>query len=99
MFKRLPASMRCGCRAYLAKTMIGEKISPVLVEIEEALLDSEQSGLPPMYTDDGFRAALKVFMSAMLDRMWMLQGKEAMDFNDRSLMAEKMGGEVRVTRE
>lgn len=76
--------------------MIGQQISPVLVEIENALWEFEVHGKPPQYTDEGFRAATKVFMSAMMDRLWRLQQGETMDFTSRADMAQKMGEELRA---
>lgn len=76
--------------------MIGEKLSEVLYSIETALIEFEANvAKPPQYTDDGFRAAAKIFMSAMLDKMWKLQEAEGMDINDRGEMAAKLGEEIR----
>jgi len=76
--------------------MIGEKISPILVEIEETLWEYEAySGLKPCYTPEGFRAAIKIFMSALMDCMWDLQEKESIPIEDRGKMATKAGNEVR----
>jgi hypothetical protein len=76
--------------------MIGEKLSGVLHEIESALLEFEANvARPPQYTDKGFRAAIKIFMSAMLDKMWKLQENEDIDIDARADMAEKLGNELR----
>lgn len=76
--------------------MIGEKLSEVLYSIETALIEFEANvAKPPQYTDDGFRAASKIFISAMLDKMWKLQEAEGMDINDRGEMAAKLGEEIR----
>lgn len=76
--------------------MIGKKISPILVEIEETLWEFEAyNGTKPEYTLDGFRASIKIFMSALMDKMWELQGNEKLSLEDRSAMAEKVGNEVR----
>lgn len=76
--------------------MIGEKLSPVLSEIESTLLEYELNvARPPQYTDEGFRAAIKIFMSAMLDKMWKLQENENIDIDARADMAEKLGNELR----
>ena len=73
--------------------MIGHKISPILEEIELALLEHEG---PIEFTHEGFRAALKIFFDAMLDKMWALQTNEDIDQQDRELMAEKLGEELRA---
>ena len=57
--------------------MIGKKISPILVEIENTLWEFESNkGVKPEYTDEGFRSATKIFMSTIMDKMWELQEKE-----------------------
>ena len=76
--------------------MIGKKLSPVLFEIEETLWEFElNSNLQPDYTTDGFRAATKIFMSVLMDKIWNLQSNEEMDMEDRVKMVEKAGNDVR----
>jgi hypothetical protein len=76
--------------------MIGKKLSPVLSEIESALMEFEINvAKPPEYTDEGFRASIRIFLSAMLDKMWKLQEDEGIDINTRADMAEKLGNELR----
>ena len=76
--------------------MIGKKLSPVLSEIESALMEFEANvAKPPEYTDEGFRAAVRIFLSAVLDKMWKLQEDEGIDINTRADMAEKLGSEIR----
>ena len=76
--------------------MIGKKLSPVLSEIESALMEFEANvNRPPEYTNEGFRAAVRIFLSAMLDKMWKLQEDEGIDINTRANMAEKLGSEIR----
>ncbi len=76
--------------------MIGKKISPVLSEIESTLMEFEINvSKPPQYTDEGFRASIRIFLSAMLDKMWKLQEDEGIDINTRADMAEKLGNELR----
>lgn len=76
--------------------MIGKKISPILYEIELALIEFEINvAKPPEYTDEGFRASVKIFLSVMLDKMWKLQEEEGIDINTRADMAEKLGNELR----
>ena len=76
--------------------MIGKKLSPILCEIESTLLEFEANvNRPPQYTDEGFRAAIKIFMSAILDKMWKLQEDENIDIDTRADMAEKLGNELR----
>ena len=76
--------------------MIGKKLSGVLHEIELALLEFEANvARPPEYTDEGFRASVKIFLSVMLDKMWKLQEDEGIDIDTRADMAEKLGTEIR----
>lgn len=76
--------------------MIGEKLSSVLSEIESALIEFEINvARPPQYTNEGFRAAVRIFLSAMLDKMWKLQEDERIDIDTRADMAEKLGNEIR----
>lgn len=77
---------------------IGKRISPVLESIEDALWEWDFYGTngKPGYTDGGFRSAVKIFMSVMMDRMWDLQQDESIDMNDRMAMAEKCGNDVRA---
>lgn len=77
--------------------MIGQRISPILEEIETSLWKFEENyGVKPCYTNNGFRAAAKIFMSALMDRMWELQQQEKMDMTDRENMAEKAGEALRA---
>ena len=76
--------------------MIGKELSPILVEIENAILEFDvNTKLKPEYTIEGFRAALYIFSSVMMDKMWELQTNENIDMNDRSNMAGKFGNDLR----
>lgn len=76
--------------------MIGELLSPTLVLIEDSLWEFEaKKDNPPNYTMEGFRAATKIFMSALLDKMWVLQEKEGINKEDREAMATACGLELR----
>ena len=71
---------------------LGEKLSPLLIEIENAIWGYEANiSLPPKFTLPGFTAIIKILMAAMLDKMWDLQETENMEQKDRELMAEKCG--------
>jgi len=76
--------------------MIGQKLSPVLVEIESALWEFEQQKLgAPEYTDEGFRASLKIFMSTWMERIWQYQELKGMDRASKLKDVEQAGGELR----
>lgn len=77
-------------------TTIGQKISPILEEIEAVLWEFETyNGSKPEYTEAGFRAATKIFMSVIMDKMWELQQSENITLQDRANMAQKAGEAVR----
>ena len=84
-----------GRNPHTSSMSIGKSISPVLVEIENALWQFEaEVATPPQFTDEGFRASLKVFMSALLDKMWALQRGENMPIEQRQQMAQRAGEEM-----
>lgn len=77
--------------------MIGTHISPILTEIEDTLWEFEaNAGMKPEYTDEGFRAGIKIFMSVMLDKMYSLQTNESLSMEVRGNMAEKLGQDIRA---
>jgi hypothetical protein len=72
--------------------MIGQKLSKSLEEIEATLWEFEAHYQgKPNYTIKGFRGALKIAMSAIMDKMWELQEKEEMSLEDRGNMATACG--------
>lgn len=76
--------------------MIGKKISPILEEIEETLLEFEANrGIKPEYSIEGFRAGTKIFMSVLMDKIWELQQNEGIEMKDRLNMVQKAGEDVR----
>lgn len=76
--------------------MIGVELSPVLEDIETLIWDSElNSQSKPNYTDEGFRAALKIATSALMDKIWDLAEKEKMDQEDRHNLILKFATEFR----
>ena len=76
--------------------MIGEALSPILVEIEQTLWEFESElKIKPEYTQEGFRAAVKIFMSAMMDKIYDLQENENIDFKTRCKMAQKCGEDLK----
>lgn len=76
--------------------MLGKKLSPILEEIEQTIWEFEANGgLKPEYTPEGFRAAIKIFMSVLMDKIWELQQDEIMDMEVRENMAFKAGEDLR----
>jgi len=78
------------------KETIGQKIQPILKEIEDTLWEFEAfNGSKPCYPEEAIASASKIFISVLMDKMWELQEKEKMDLEDRSNMAEKLGGDIK----
>lgn len=76
--------------------MIGERLSPVLVEIENTLWEFESSEQgKPDYPKEAFRAICKIFISAIMDKMWELHEDENIRMVDRENMATSAGEEIR----
>lgn len=73
---------------------IGKELSPILQEIESSLLEFAE--YKPEFTTEGFRAAIYIFQSALLDKMFELQEKEKMSLKDSELMAKDLGEELRA---
>lgn len=75
---------------------IGEQLSPVLVEIEETLWEHEATiATKPEYTLAGFRAAAKIFTSAMLDYTFSRDAAMGMNIQQMAADAEKLGQDLR----
>ena len=77
--------------------MFGEDVSTALVNMGEVMFifESEHKNEKPDYTIDGFRAATKIFMNVIMDKMWELQQSEDLDMEDKIKMAEKCGQDLR----
>lgn len=75
---------------------LGAWLAPTLEQIEDTLWSYELyvPNMPPQYSDDSFRAIIKLFMSAMMDKIWALQEGEEMESEDRLAMVEKCGKEI-----
>lgn len=74
---------------------IGKELSPILEEIENTLLDL--AAYKPEYTTAGFRAAIFIFQSAVMDKMYELQTKQEMPNEQCELMTKNLGEELRNT--
>ena len=74
----------------------GEKLSLHLIKIEEMIWvnDLAKTGAPN-YSNEGFRASIKIFMSILLDKMFELQHNENMSMEDKSNMCRKAGEDIR----
>lgn len=75
---------------------IGQRLSPIISEIEDTLLEYEVSfGYKPEFTEAGFRGAIKIFAAVLMDKMYSLQEVENIPFDDRTSMATKLGEDIR----
>lgn len=77
---------------------IGEFIGPTMASMEDALWNYEyyMPNTPYGFSHECFRAAVKIFTAAMMDKIWALQEEEGMDIEDRAAMAEKCGKDIRA---
>ena len=74
---------------------IGQNLSPILEEIESALWEYEAQELgKPGFTDAGFRAAIKIFMAVLMEKMWLYQQGSAMSQEERVKQAAWLGSEI-----
>lgn len=76
--------------------MIGPKLTPILKEIEETIIEFDvMVGQPHGFDLDSLRAAAKIFMATMIDHLWQLGIEENIPMESRGQMAEKLGAELR----
>jgi hypothetical protein len=76
--------------------MIGDKLSPILEEIEDTLLVfAVDYPHKTCYTFEGFRAAAYIFMSAMMDKMYDYQDTKNMTLTERENQATEVGTKIR----
>ena len=76
--------------------MLGQKLSPILEEISDAILDHQvYLGTKTEFTIEGFKAAIHIFSAVLMDKMFELQGDEKLDKEDRLNMCQKCGEEIR----
>ena len=77
--------------------MIGEKFSPILEEIDNAMwqFKYEFPNTKPEFTTEGFRSAISIFMFAMTDKLYEnLEIKNATQ-NEAEFEAMQLGQELR----
>lgn len=81
-----------------ARIPLGQKLSPILSELEDALWDFEYAypNEPAKYSIIGFRGATKIFMSCLLDKMWERQENKLLSKEEREQQATEAGKEVRA---
>ena len=76
--------------------MIGKQISPILLELEAAIIDFDcHVNIKPCYSKDSLRAAGKILISVIMDKMWEMQEEDNMCQDYRMDMAQKCGEDLR----
>lgn len=76
--------------------MIGKAISPILLELEAAIIEFDcDVNIKPCYSQDALRAAGKILLSVIMDKMWDMQEDDSMSMEYRMEMAQKCGEELR----
>lgn len=77
--------------------MIGEKISPILIEIENVIwsFEANNPGIPCGFSREDFRASLKIFMTIIMEQMFAMQTADDMPQGQREEMALKCGEELK----
>ncbi len=74
---------------------LGQKLSPILVEIEDTLWEKEANAPEPLlFTEEGRRAGIKIFMAVLLDMLWEHQNKTGVPQEKRVTQAEEVGSGV-----
>ncbi len=81
----------------LFENQIGEKITPILEELEMTILENQINlpNLPPNYPTEALPAACVILSSVIMDKMWILQKNEKMTDKNRLEMAQYVGTELR----
>ena len=74
---------------------LGESLKPLLLIIENAIWSYESNNPTiPGFDDEAFRAVIKIFMTALIERIWTLQENENMEFDDRLKMVLKAASDI-----
>jgi small-conductance mechanosensitive channel len=73
--------------------IIGKNLSEDLIIIEDIIWDAEYKNPNEQFkfTEEGFRASIKIFMANMLDKTWNLQEKNKLPQKERIKQAEEIG--------
>ena len=77
--------------------MIGKKFSPILEEIDNTCWEFKlaKPNTKPEFTTNGFRAAISIFMFAMMDKTFENMEIKGLTLAEAMLEAEKLGQELR----
>ena len=68
-----------------------ETVEHILVTIEDTLWDSDRKGQKIDFSSKEIRAIIKIFMSAMMSKMWDFCEDNKIEMPIREEMADKLG--------
>lgn len=74
--------------------MIGKKLTPILIELENTIIEFDVKQIKPNYEPGALRAASKIFYHVLLDSMYNMQNRESMSLEDRCNMATAAGNDL-----
>jgi hypothetical protein len=74
--------------------MIGKKLTPILIELENTIIEFDFRQQKPNYDKEALRAACKIFYHVLLDSMYNMQNRESMSLEDRCNMATAAGNDL-----
>jgi hypothetical protein len=76
--------------------MFAKNITPVLLEIETAMLENRSRYMTnPDYPQEAMRAATFIFFEVLMDFMWKLMRTEQLSMKERETLAEEAGNELK----
>lgn len=73
--------------------MLANKLTPILEQLELTML--QNAGTKHNYPDKALQSAAVIMMDVLMSKMFDLQERENMPFDDRCKMATKCGEEIR----
>ena len=77
---------------------LGQKIAPILVEIEQTLWEREAAlpDVPHDFPEEALRAACKIYAACIMDFMWKKQGINNISHEDRLREVKYFGESLRA---
>lgn len=76
--------------------MLGKELEPILLELEDTIWNHEAVvGLKPEFSDEAFRASIKIFLTAFMDKMHDFHEEEEVDHEDAKKMVSSAADELR----
>ena len=86
------------CGRQLNELTFGEKMSPILSEIEDAILE-RCANLPndrPLYPDNSILSAMTIFQDVLLDKAFIYWLRLGLTLDQMTKNAERIGDELRL---